>query len=452
MGMSNSEYWEDRIASATWNTYNSLEDRNRALLELYQDASKSIRDELYALGEKHSKDGVLTRSEIYKNDRLTRLNKKYYKIIEDLGIKLQKHTEKNMLSGFQDVYSNVRSELGEIDYSLPNKKLMGELLDRPWRGDSFSKRLWKNQKRLAATLNDQLLMGLQQGKTVTEIAIAINNVMGTGFNIAHRLVRSETMHYLNAAALQGYKDADVQYVQIIAAQDERTCDVCGSYHGKIYPIDKCPVLPFHANCRCTIIPVMEDYFSKESIIVSEMNGLRVPDKVYQAHGMTKELKHRIEQSVEALKREYDIKLDGTLATSLGKGNERTFFAVAPYHENDRNIGFAFLINTDYNYDKFEDGIIEKYKKGYFAGKSVEDYIAHEMAHVMTFQNSKTEMQYNNIKRTVESYFVPGVSKYADLTRSGTECIAEAFVKLRNGEKVPPEIKPVIKYYIERWRR
>ena len=38
------------------------------------------------------------------------------------------------------------------------------------------------------------------------------------------------MHYLNDATLQRYKDADVKYVQILAARDERTCDICGGYH------------------------------------------------------------------------------------------------------------------------------------------------------------------------------------------------------------------------------
>ena len=100
------------------------------------------------------------------------------------------------------------------------------------------------------------LTGLQQGKTVTEIAVGLHNFTGQSFNSCHRLVRTETMHYLNSATIQRYKDAGVKYVQVIAAQDERTCDTCGAYNGKIYPIDKYPVLPFHANCRCTIVPCL----------------------------------------------------------------------------------------------------------------------------------------------------------------------------------------------------
>lgn len=260
MAKSNPEYWEKRIATNTWKTYNSLEERNRELLELYQDASRNIRNELYDLAEKYGKNGVLSRSDMYKKNHLEKLKKRFDDIIKALGQATDKTVSKNMYEGFQEVYKNVAAGMGDIEYSMPNKTLMEKLLNEPWRGDSFSGRLWKNQEKLAAGLNDILLTGLQQGKTVTEIAVQLHNFMGQGFNNCHRLVRTETMHYLNSATIQRYKDVGVEYVQIWAALDERTCEICGvdGYHGKVYPINKCPVLPFHANCRCTIIPCFDE--------------------------------------------------------------------------------------------------------------------------------------------------------------------------------------------------
>lgn len=253
-----SEYWEKRIAPETWKVYNSLEEKNKELLQFYIEASESVKDELYRLAEKCSKDGVLSLSEMYKQNRLAELNKKYENIIEELGCTTEEFARKNMQQGFQDVYEKIAKGMGDNDFSMPNKKLMEKMMETPWRGDNFSGRLWKNQKKLAVSLNDVLLTGLQQGKTVTEIAIALHNRMGQGFNDCHRLVRTESMHYLNDATLHRYKDAGVEYVQIWAALDERTCDTCGGYHGKVYPIDKCPAVPFHANCRCTILPVTDE--------------------------------------------------------------------------------------------------------------------------------------------------------------------------------------------------
>lgn len=258
MAANNSAYWEKRIAAGTWKTYNSLEEKNRDLLEFYTDASEQIKKELYLIAEKYSKDGVLSLSDMHKKNRLTDLNQKFQDIIEDLGHKTEKSAKKNMQDGFKAVYENTAVGMGDEDFSMPNKKLMEKLLNEPWRGDSFSGRLWKNQKKLAVGLNDLLLTGLQQGKTATEIAVSLHNFMGQGFNECHRLVRTEAMHYLNGAAQLRYKDAGVEYVQVWAAEDERTCKDCGDEHENIYPIDKCPHVPFHPNCRCTIIPCFDE--------------------------------------------------------------------------------------------------------------------------------------------------------------------------------------------------
>ena len=254
-----SEYWEKRIASNTWNTYNSLEERNRELLEFYQDASRDIRNELYDLVEKENKEGILSRTDSYNLRHYEKLEKQFEEIILSLGQATEETAVKSIQEGFQEVYKNTAIGMGDIEYAMPNKKLMEKLLNEPWRGGNFSSRLWKNQKKLLSGLNDILRTGLQQGKTVTEMAVNLHNYIGQGFNDCHRLVRSESMHYLNSAAMQRYKDAGVEYVQIWAALDERTCEICGvnGYHGKVYPIDKCPILPFHQNCRCTIIPCFD---------------------------------------------------------------------------------------------------------------------------------------------------------------------------------------------------
>lgn len=130
-------------------------------------------------------------------------------------------------------------------------------MDRPWLGSNFSTRLWKNTQVLASNLNDIITVGITQGKTITEMAIQLNNRMNEGFNVAHRLIRTETMHYLNESSKKAYKDGGCSEVQVWAAVDERTCKVCGGKHGNVYKLKECPTLPLHANCRCTVLPVVD---------------------------------------------------------------------------------------------------------------------------------------------------------------------------------------------------
>ena len=211
MARKNSEYWEKRIADkTTWRLYNTLEEKNRALLEMYQDATREINSAIYELGEKLSKSGQIKRSDLYKYNHLKNLQAKMNSILKTLGGTIEEFASGNMENAFKENYSDILKSLGKKGFDLPNKKLMEELLKKPWFGGNFSDRLWGNTEKLAQILNSELRQGLQQGKTTTEVAAKIATLMQSSFNSAHRLVRTETMHYLNQSSLEAYKAGGVQ--------------------------------------------------------------------------------------------------------------------------------------------------------------------------------------------------------------------------------------------------
>ena len=96
--------------------------------------------------------------------------------------------------------------------------------------------------------------------------------------------------------------------------------------------------------------------------------------------------------------------------------------------------------------------MRNYNRGVLAAKNVEDLIAHEMAHIMTFQECKTYGEFISLEEKIRNSFVKGVTAYADSTWDGAETIAEAFVKLRNGESVPDKAKQLVEKYVERWKK
>lgn len=303
MARKNSEYWEKRIADkTTWRLYNTLEEKNRALLEMYQDATREINSAIYELGEKLSKDGQIKRSDLYKYNHLKNLQAKMNSILKTLGGTIEAFASGNMENAFKENYSDILKSLGEKGFDLPNKKLMEEILKKPWFGGNFSDRLWGNTEKLAQILNSELRQGLQQGKTTTEVAAKIAALMQSSFNSAHRLVRTETMHYLNQSSLEAYKAGGVQFVQFWAAMDERTCPSCGALHGKIYTIDKVPVLPLHAHCRCTYLPVtdpqMIEKYLREEVVKSAKGGIinTLPDLEHAVMPEAKFTKYALDQA------------------------------------------------------------------------------------------------------------------------------------------------------------
>ena len=81
------------------------------------------------------------------------------------------------------------------------------------------------------------------------------------FNVSYaqadRIVRTEYVHIANVSAVNRYKEAGIQKYRILCNQDERLCPECSSYDGQEFSIDSELKPPFHCNCRCTTIAVIE---------------------------------------------------------------------------------------------------------------------------------------------------------------------------------------------------
>lgn len=93
---------------------------------------------------------------------------------------------------------------------------------------------------------------------------------------------------------------------------------------------------------------------------------------------------------------------------------------------------------------FQQIIKKRYESGFFASKTLEDCMKHEMAHIMTFQGCKTYEEYKELYAEINKAFIPGISGYADRCQDGVEMLAEAFVRIQNGERVP--IKASVLYH------
>ena len=90
--------------------------------------------------------------------------------------------------------------------------------------------------------------------------------------------------------------------------------------------------------------------------------------------------------------------------------------------------------------------------GVLASKNIEDLIAHEMAHVMTFQDCETYGVFVELEDEVRSQYIKGISNYADSTWDGVETIAEAFVRYRRGEALPDNVMKLLDKYVLRRKK
>ena len=359
----NSEYWENRIAKETWRTYNNVEEQNRDLLRMYEKTSSSIKRELYALAEEAEKTGELTRTQQYRFNKLLGQQGAIFQEIEKLGTSIEKSQTSRMQTAGRAVYKNVMESLGIDNFSFPNKKEMEQMLRSPWHGSFFSERLWNDMGVLERNMNGVINNFIATGKTVTETAVQLSNVMQKSFNVAHRLVRTETINYMNRSALRGYKDAGVKKVQWWAAEDERTCKICGANHEKEYDIDKAPILPCHTGCRCTWLPVLDDETPKlteaeNAAIVKYVSpdAYVLNDKLRNGYDLSESDKKWINSLDKAL---YKIPaIQGVVNRSLNFLHDEDRKKFIEMHEVGNKVKYKEYVSSSMNEVYNEDGEVQ----------------------------------------------------------------------------------------------
>ncbi|SEU21425.1 phage minor capsid protein [Enterocloster clostridioformis] len=181
----------------------------------------------------------------------------------------------------------------------------------------------------------------------------------------------------------------------------------------------------------------------------DANRLKVPDEIMKIKGMTADGRIRIEKTITMMQKKYDIQIGEVSVESMGKLEKGTYFMAGPYMERGR-LKIGLVINRDIDYTGIDKKISEGYGSGYLAARNLEDSIKHELAHVMTFQGCNTYEEYQVLMEKIP--FIPGISGYADKCKDGTESLAEAFVRMQNGEKIPLKARMLVNKYIESWKR
>ena len=193
----------------------------------------------------------------------------------------------------------------------------------------------------------------------------------------------------------------------------------------------------------------------ETIASSEDFGIikeiRIPESAHEISGITDAILDEIQKGIDVIRSEYELKLDTILVEDMRDTLPNTPYC-CKYIDDYGKHKAIFVINSGFDFSDIQYVLRAGYAQGYFAGKTLEDHIIHEMAHIMTGQECNTASEFLLFLSEVESKFVPGVSGYSDIAKDGFETIAEAFVKVRNGEFVPDEARKLVEEYVERWKK
>lgn len=237
------------------------------------------------LNKKIAKEYLRMQREIIRD-----LENLYYKIISEGGSDLALASHLYSYQGYYLTLNEIqkklielgRNEIEQIDSSLqklyvangkrvtgqfnlpfdPTTETVKNVVGKVWCNDglTFSQRIWGHQTQLLNRLNATLVDAIARGVNPDKLVENLMYDFGVSFHDAQRIVRTETSRIMTDSAIDGYAEAGCDEYQVLADQSE-VCKHCESFNGQRFRINgqiigvNCP--PFHPNCRCAVIGVIE---------------------------------------------------------------------------------------------------------------------------------------------------------------------------------------------------
>lgn len=161
-----------------------------------------------------------------------------------------------------------------------NTQAINAILEIPWSGANYSKRIWSDRQRLALTLEEELMQHFIQGKDIRQTSKALAERMDASLSNATRLIRTESSFVANYSSGKAYEDAGIEQYQFLATLDRRTSSLCQKMDNKVFDLKDKRIgvnyPPLHPYCRSTTIPYFDSPNSLR--IARDKNGksIRIP--------------------------------------------------------------------------------------------------------------------------------------------------------------------------------
>lgn len=182
---------------------------------------------------------------------------------------------------YQELYGLQRIT-GYRTIQAVSKNKLETLINTPWTSDGreFSSRIWTRRDKLVLSLRDTLMKDLARGSNLEDAIKSIAKEFETSKANAARLVYTESAAISSQATFDSYKDAGLEYYQILATLDLKTSNICRDMDDKVFPMKDYKVgitaPPFHPNCRSTTVPYFDDDIQRE---IDQATGRMARDPV-----------------------------------------------------------------------------------------------------------------------------------------------------------------------------
>jgi SPP1 gp7 family putative phage head morphogenesis protein len=206
-----------------------------------------------------------TPADLYKLDKYWQMIGQTRRELQLLGDRQITLLSKNFELNFFDVYYSFALP-GVEAFNTISVEAARQMINQVWCADgkSWSSRIWENISRLQETLNEGLIDCVVTGKPPSQLKKQLMERFNVSYSRADMLVRTEMANIQTQAAKQRYKDYGLSEYRILGNDD----DSCGNHSVDCHEMDGKSFLynemvigknapPFHPNCKCCIVPVVD---------------------------------------------------------------------------------------------------------------------------------------------------------------------------------------------------
>ena len=278
-------YWEQRSTELMKRLEKGTEHTINSLIEIYEQATKNINKEIANIFKNYSKDAKLSKEvfkqllskreteihyknllytiknnikdDIIKEKMIAKYNapaynyriSRYEALQENIQMELaklaeleQQTTEKRYIDTIEEAYYhniyNIQKGLGlGFKFNSISDRTINLMLNENWTNETnFSKRIWKNNEKLANYLSINMSADNMSGKSITQISKELSEFMNVGLFNATRLMRTETNYFANESEMLAYEELDIERYRYIATLDQVTCEHCAELDNKVFNV------------------------------------------------------------------------------------------------------------------------------------------------------------------------------------------------------------------------
>ena len=335
-------YWENRSQSRVLVTDRQGDKAQAEQKRAYEDAKKSVRQEIEKFYEKFSdetgidsqsarknlsnrelddfKKELARKRKVIKemlakdpnNDKLRAYDSEFERLSKVRALTRREALEANIeaeivkLGGTQDQQINARSNnvintalwmnsadlsmLGDVNAKLGvgHPKQVRRAAEENWQHGDFSDKIWSDKEKLIDETRNVLTRAFVHHDGVIDTARRLSSKMNASESNALRLVRTEFNHLSNQAALAEYQAKGIKKYKFVAAIDSRTSDICRELDGQVFNVADAKTglnfPPMHPNCRSVTTPVI-DWDDEDEW---DYSGIELDDDELKQLGLTDE--------------------------------------------------------------------------------------------------------------------------------------------------------------------